>query len=358
MIDNPISDRQRVSVEHVRLLLEKAESIGLSSTAILRQCRLSYDLAHIRSHRISHLPLRDFVSLRGICIQQIRARLATPDDSGMADADFDLMCHSLITSLTLEEVIERLHRFFEVAGGRYGHSKLDRMPDGAAFELQLGPIEAGWNFFFTLNAFKLFTRLFSWMIGTRLTTVYETACADDPDNRATASIFGMDLRYGADVNRMIFPEELLEQPIVRTPADLRTFLQHFPFDAVVSQNVQANLSSRIEGLYRSALLNHAPLPTLSVLARNVGLGSATLRRHLDREGKSIREIKEMVREDLARQYLQENRLSVSEIAENLGFSGIKAFARAFRQWSGSSPAAYHRLHSDSAMGEPANQSSA
>lgn len=46
------------------------------------------------------------------------------------------------------------------------------------------------------------------------------------------------------------------------------------------------------------------------------------------------------RQELAEQYMRQNRHSVSEIAFLLGFSEISSFSRAFRAWTGESPSHY------------------
>ena len=54
----------------------------------------------------------------------------------------------------------------------------------------------------------------------------------------------------------------------------------------------------------------------------------------------FRDIVELVRRELALQYIDNRGLNLSEIGFLLGFSELAAFSRAFRRWNGKSPRAF------------------
>jgi AraC-like DNA-binding protein len=68
----------------------------------------------------------------------------------------------------------------------------------------------------------------------------------------------------------------------------------------------------------------------------------TLQRRLAGERTSYQALVREVREDLARAYLAESRLAISEIAFVLSFSDVSTFHRAFRRWTRQTPLAYRR----------------
>lgn len=76
---------------------------------------------------------------------------------------------------------------------------------------------------------------------------------------------------------------------------------------------------------------------MAVVARSLRVSTATLRRKLDAEGASFSDILDEVRKEAAERYLTNSQLTVTEIAYRLGFSHVRAFARAFRRWTGTSP---------------------
>lgn len=77
------------------------------------------------------------------------------------------------------------------------------------------------------------------------------------------------------------------------------------------------------------------------VARLLGLSVASLRRALNTEGTSFRDLRAHVLNRAAQQALQDGQ-SVQDVAEMLEFSDGRSFARAFRQWNGISPGAYVR----------------
>ena len=66
----------------------------------------------------------------------------------------------------------------------------------------------------------------------------------------------------------------------------------------------------------------------------------TLYRKLKSEGFSFHEIVDKVRKDKAELLLSKNQHTLSEIAFLLGFSELSSFSRAFKKWTGSSPAKF------------------
>jgi AraC-like DNA-binding protein len=78
------------------------------------------------------------------------------------------------------------------------------------------------------------------------------------------------------------------------------------------------------------------------VAKRLGLSVATLRRRLEMEGSgSFRALSESALGRAARSLL-EQRHHPNDVAEELGFSDQRSFARAFKRWTGTTPAAHVR----------------
>jgi len=69
----------------------------------------------------------------------------------------------------------------------------------------------------------------------------------------------------------------------------------------------------------------------------VALSARTLQRRLAEQGTTFQEVVDEVRRELARKYLQDRALGVTEVAYLLGFSELSAFDRAHRRWTGKAP---------------------
>lgn len=79
-----------------------------------------------------------------------------------------------------------------------------------------------------------------------------------------------------------------------------------------------------------------------LIAAKLGLSPRTLARRLAAEGSSFAQILEEVRAALAKRYLADPTLTVSEIAWLLGYAEIGTFTRAFQRWTGMPPSAARR----------------
>lgn len=78
------------------------------------------------------------------------------------------------------------------------------------------------------------------------------------------------------------------------------------------------------------------------VAQVLALSTRGLRRKLDAEGTSFRQIVEEERRQLAEQLLANSQMTLDEMAVHLGYSDTASFTRAFRRWLGVSPGEYRK----------------
>ena len=82
------------------------------------------------------------------------------------------------------------------------------------------------------------------------------------------------------------------------------------------------------------------MPSFEELTGLLNMSARTLRRRLEKEGTSYQRIKDNARRDVAITLLSREGLTVSAVAEQVGFSDPSAFHRSFKQWTGQSPGSY------------------
>jgi AraC-like DNA-binding protein len=73
------------------------------------------------------------------------------------------------------------------------------------------------------------------------------------------------------------------------------------------------------------------------VASLLNMSSRNLQNKLDNKSTSYQEILDNLRLGLARQYIEEKNMPISQITYLLGFSDTSNFSRAFRRWTGQSP---------------------
>jgi AraC-like DNA-binding protein len=78
------------------------------------------------------------------------------------------------------------------------------------------------------------------------------------------------------------------------------------------------------------------------VAAALGISARTLHRKLKAEGVAFSDIADAFQHRQARLLLSDERLSVEEVAERVGYSDVSNFTRAFRRWTGVTPATYRK----------------
>ena len=92
----------------------------------------------------------------------------------------------------------------------------------------------------------------------------------------------------------------------------------------------------VRGVLRSALVTgHA---SAGQVAARFSMHTRTLSRRLEDFGTGFQELVDEGRFEIARQMLEDTKLDVGQIAASLGYARASAFSRAFRRWSGTTPA--------------------
>ena len=102
---------------------------------------------------------------------------------------------------------------------------------------------------------------------------------------------------------------------------------------------------------RRALVERMPwrYPSLETMAFDLAIEPRTLRRKLEAQGTSYRQILADVRRNLAINYLRKTRMTTDEIASRLGYSDAANFRHAFVRWTGKTPHEYRENHRISAF---------
>jgi len=97
-------------------------------------------------------------------------------------------------------------------------------------------------------------------------------------------------------------------------------------------------------------------PTLTAVARDLGMSARSLQRCLEARGTSFREIADGALRDRAEALLRATDHPLTEVGFLLGFSEQSAFTRSFKRWTGMSPGAWRRTSAtEAALGRSARR---
>jgi AraC-like DNA-binding protein len=146
------------------------------------------------------------------------------------------------------------------------------------------------------------------------------------------------VRFDQPVNRLVLNARLLDLPLkMADPSSLRVAYED------CEKRLEAmggdDLPERVRQL---VLREEGGCRSVDEIARAIHVSPRTMKRKLASHDLTYSDVLEQQRRKRALLLLRSQSLSLEAIAERLGYSDVANFRRAFRRWTGSSPAAYRR----------------
>jgi AraC-like DNA-binding protein len=157
------------------------------------------------------------------------------------------------------------------------------------------------------------------------------------DDRLHREAFGCAIRYNAPANRLLLSAADMAMPLPTHHPTLGEMQEHLLDD-------QLNLlgQTTTSTLVCAEIARRLPQgePRRQDVAAGLGLAERTLQRRLQQESVSFQSLLDRTRRELAQQYLAEDRHTLTDVADMLGFVDSSNFFRACKRWFGLPPAQY------------------
>jgi AraC-like DNA-binding protein len=148
-------------------------------------------------------------------------------------------------------------------------------------------------------------------------------------------IFQCPITFGADVTRFDIDRRVMEQPLLKVDPGLSHILESHAASLLARLPESASFADRVRKAARPLL---GQRPKVTTIAKALGMSPRSVQRRLAAEHTSFEAVLSELRQSLAEAHLRERRLSIGEIARELGFSDQSAFHKAFVRWTGKTPA--------------------
>lgn len=159
-----------------------------------------------------------------------------------------------------------------------------------------------------------------------------------PEAAAYESHFGCPVQWDEAQARFWFRRELLQLRFpAHDPATHALYRRLCDEQLVESSQSPDRLAEQVRNCLQ---LFDDRAPSAARVARYFGLAERTLRRRLAEEGLSFRALAAEARYRKARELLENSRLSIEAISDQLGYAEPAAFIHAFQRWAGRSPQRY------------------
>jgi AraC-like DNA-binding protein len=178
--------------------------------------------------------------------------------------------------------------------------------------------------------------LSSWLVDSRLPLAgVDLAFAAPPHAQAYGVLFAGPCRFDQPHTRLHLDASYLALPLRRDEAALRHMLQR-----ALPLTVHTYRKDRLlVGRVRQALAAHPEAShSAEALAALLHTSARSLHRQLKDEGASLQTLKDTVRRERAEDLLLRTQRPLKQVAQAVGFENEKSFIRAFKGWTGHTPA--------------------
>lgn len=245
----------------------------------------------------------------------------------------DIVGMLLLTCDTLGDALEVLTEYAPIVGD---NARFEVAPQGAGVVLRYLPeyrvclderVEA---------ALGCVVCLARWMTNGRF-TAREVLFTHAPraDATAYAALLGCPVQFGQPFNGVVLDADALGLGLIQAGKTMHAHLKVLADDMLASLP-QGSVSAQVRQLIREH-----PRWGKERIGEQLGMSGRNLNRKLAAESISFKGLREALIYDMASAALRAGQ-SVAAVSEKLGFSDENAFSRAFRRWSGLTPAQFVR----------------
>lgn len=148
------------------------------------------------------------------------------------------------------------------------------------------------------------------------------------------------LRFDQPVAQLVFAREVLDLPMAMSdPAAMQVAREHCERE-LQALGFGGDIVPRVRAVLQ--LADGQGYRTLEEAARALHMSERTLKRRLAAQGTSFTSVLDDARCEQAMMWLREDKISHADIADKLGYADASAFSRAFRRWTGMTPAVFQK----------------
>ena len=162
---------------------------------------------------------------------------------------------------------------------------------------------------------------------------------------------GCDTVFGANRDEVAFAGAVKALPVVDADPYLNELLIKYAEEVRSNRNDAKDSFRVVVERTIAQLMPHGKAHAVET-ARRLGMSPRTLMRRLAAEGLTLGEILSELRADLARRYLKDEELAISQIAWLLGYQEVSAFTHAFKRWTGKTPSEVRAQNEVTLDGKP------
>ena len=320
----------------VRAIVQACEQAGLDPVPLLNQ-------AHIAPSALKNPDARvtawQFERLSGLAMQALDDEALGWFGRRLPWGSYGMLARASLSAPTLGLAVARWCRHHALLTGDI---TLALSVQGGVAQItvteqrDLGPLRE----FCLVSVLRNVHGLACWFIDSRIPLQGADFPFDAPPHHSAYGVlFSGTARFGAGPAAVRFDARYLALPLLRDEAALQHMLQRALPLTVLQYRRDRLLVQRTRALLTA---DPAAAHSAEALAQRLHLSPRTLHRQLKEEGASLQGLKDEVRRERAIALLHRTERPIKQVAHEAGFTNDKSFIRAFRGWTGLSPAEFRR----------------
>ena len=328
-----MSHNSFVNSNQLQLMVQFMQQQQIALSDVFNAEQLSLLSNACAGQKVSHIPALQFA----IMLQQLAAYMHEPTvvlfiAQCVNTANLGVLGYLLHACDTMGEALLRLMRYGKLITNDMDKIRIEQV--GSNIELHWPDLAHGENILLEFGMAVM--RQFSLQLAGQPLQLNHVHFSHSLLGQADhyVAFFGCDVYFDQPHNLMSFPAFNLNIPIEKPDKALLEILQqqaeealkNLPSSNVFLQQAQRQLMD----------LCQQGEPSLAQLADRLHLSTRTLQRRLAHYQLSFQQLLDDVRQQLCQQYLQQH-VSLSDIAQLIGYSDQSAFTRAYKRWTGTTP---------------------
>lgn len=318
---------------YVGAIIRALEARGIATDAVLRAAGVSQAPSNDPLNRI---PLTSLQRLAAAAFE-----LTNDPYFGLYAANFlhaanlHALGFAMTASETLRELCKRMSRYFRLLSG------------ASRPELNIRDGEARLEFVFVAaspalseDVFGLFlVRLFSELSDGKVRPIrIEQRRPSPPDDGVHhCRAFGCPVTFGNRNTSLVFDVSAVDLPLTGASRELAEQNERIVIGYLAKLD-RSDIHARVRAVLQQQFPSGSV--TKESVAKKLYMSPRTLQVKLAKSDTTFHEVVDQTRLALARGYIENSAMSITEIAYLLGFSDTSNFSRAFKRWTGHTPRTY------------------
>ena len=311
----------------------RAREAGIDVASLMASARVTLQQVEDDSIRITVPGQIKFVELVANALQDDLLGFHLARDFDLREMGF--LYYIPASSPTLGEALRRFERYIAIAN------------EGITLRVREGRDDLTVTFHYVgvnrlsdrhqSEAFLTFlVRLCRHLTNRRLVPSYASVCHRRGMGRSELDKFlGCAVVFGANTDEVVFPAATAEMPMLSVDPFLSQLLIKYAEETREYHKYGGAFETDLGNIVAS-LLPHGKARVPEV-AHSLGMSQRTLARRLASEGLTFSGIVSKLKTELAKRYLNEQGLTVSQVAWLVGYQEVSGFTHAFKRWTGKSP---------------------